>query len=87
MSIDKRSGTSTWKPADGSSQKKRRAAYNEVEQAQKHGQMPKSHRGRCANCGKEAMLVFDHPADNYGAAKKGRWLCRSCNAKLAGGKS
>lgn len=86
MSIDKRSGTSTWEPADGSSKKKRRAAYNKVEQAQKHGSMPKSHTGKCAVCGKTAKLVFDHPGDNYAAAKSGRWLCRSCNARLNGGK-
>lgn len=89
MSVDKRSGTSTWKPAPGSpvaSQKKRRAAYTELEAAQRRGELPKAHRGKCAICGKQAMLEADHPGDNYKNPTGVRWICRSCNARRIRGK-
>lgn len=75
-----------WEPATGTSQKTRRKSYTEMEKAQRHGDLPKSHEGKCAICGKRAKLVADHPGDNYGDPLKVRFICRSCNSRKRAGK-
>lgn len=91
MSVDKRTGKSTWAPATGVSQKKRRKAYTEKEKAQREGTMPaKPASGLCPICKQSAEKrggwVWDHPGDDYSNGLKGRWICRSDNEKLQAGK-
>ena len=76
-----------WEPATGTSQKTRRKSYTEMEKAQRHGDLPKAHEGKCAICGKRAKLVADHPGDNYKRATDVRFICRRCNMLKRAGKS